>query len=224
MWTAVSRMSVDRSRPRSVSRRERATGSQSQEGCGDSSSFQRLRSPSRVRRVCRMGDMRRMRHADARRRADAIPVETLFKKPQYGGALLLERPVPGGLAQIKDRQAVAVMDLDAHSVDVTPTAERRDRIVCRTNDRMIVTSRLASGTGEPPTGFAVWAADRDGSNARRLTEPTIDAFTFGCCTRSRVRTISSWSKLFRSRYSLDLVRVNTRSGHREMLTFDCRAM
>lgn len=148
-------------------------------------------------------------------RAEPIAVETLFKKPQYGGVVLS----PSGrylavLVQVEDRQAVAVMDLETKTLKVVPTAEG-DAVdfVWQNDQRMIVTvGDLHRATGEPPTASAIVAVDRDGSYPRRL---------FGRLVRVLPATDDILVEGYgRTRYSLDLFRVNTRSGHREMLSFE----
>jgi dipeptidyl aminopeptidase/acylaminoacyl peptidase len=147
--------------------------------------------------------------------AAPIAVETLFKKPQYGGAVLS----PSGrylavLLGVKDRQGVAVMDLDEKGINVMPTAEG-DAIsfVWQNDKRMIVNvGDLHRATGEAPTASAIWAVDRDGGNATRLWGQLVRVIPG---TDDILVAASS-----RSRYSLDLFRVNSRSGRREMLTFE----
>jgi hypothetical protein len=148
-------------------------------------------------------------------RADPIPVETLFKKSQYGRAVLS----PSGrylaiLIPIKDRQGIAIMDLNANVAKAMPAAEGDVVDVLWQNDERLLAyigdrQRL---TGEVPIPRAIWAMDRDGSNARRVGGAV-------------VHLVPDSDDLFiegyeRSHVSLDLYRYNTRSGHREMLSFE----
>lgn len=149
--------------------------------------------------------------------ADVIPVETLFRKPQYGGATLS----PSGrylavLAMVKNRRAVAVLDLDANTIKTMTVAYGNGdalSVVWLTDDRMIVRiGDIDRASGERPNIIGEWAVNRDGSDDRRVPGSFFRTFPGSndvLLTETR-----------RSEYSLDLYKWGTYAGYGEMTTFD----
>ena len=148
-------------------------------------------------------------------RADAIPVETLFKKPKYGGAALsTSGRYLAVLTPIKERLGVGVIDLDTNELSAIPVTEGDAIRLVWLNDRrmIVVIGDRQRGTGEKPVASGMWAVDRDGKDPVRL---------YGSLVRGIPDTddvlMVAWSE---SRYAPDIVRLNTRSARRETLVFD----
>jgi len=156
--------------------------------------------------------------------AAPMPVEKFFQKVQYGGATIS----PSGryvavLTPWKDRRNVAVLDLESRKVNLASSLENADAISVTwlNDDRMVVSfGDLQRGTGEPPRQFGVVAIDRDGSNVRQLP-----ASFSRPRTMSMLRPIAGTDDILvtardRSATSIDVYRLNTRTGAKELLTFD----
>lgn len=162
----------------------------------------------------------------------SLSVEDLFRHSKFSGATLS----PSGqflaaLAPIQGRMNLVVVDLKgANSVAVT-AFKNSDVVNPRwVNDRRLVysTMDLQAGLGEQ-RGGGLYAIDRDGQAPREITPSIQNLVTRG------VRTLRYTSMLSRvggesddifavsnerSQKYTDVYRVNTRTGKRELLTFD----
>ncbi len=154
--------------------------------------------------------------------ADPLAVDLFFKRSQFGQVQLS----PGGryLAMVapigSERQNVMVIDLEKRTAMPVSGFEEGDalRVLWQNEDRMIVfVGDLQRGSGEPPREGGVIAIDRDGSNPRFLSR------RFG--GMSIVRVIPGTNEILiathrRSRRSLDLLRVDTKTGSEALITFE----
>lgn len=156
--------------------------------------------------------------------AAPIPVETLFRKPQYGGAVLS----PSGrylavLTPINDRRNLAVIDLETRQPQATTSLKESDAlsVFWLNDDRMVLTyGEIERASGEAPRTSGVVAIDRDGRNDRDLRRG------FGRPNGVVVlRGIPGTDDVFvtardRDAEQRDLYRLNTRTGERKLLSFD----
>lgn len=166
--------------------------------------------------------------------AAPLPVETFFKKPQYGDPVLS----PSGrylavTTPVNGRRNVGVLDLeDRKVVPITSfTAADVIGITWLTDDRMIVRSGdLQRGTGEPPRYLGDFAVDRDASRPMAISKHFIQkpgtetGFQRPIVVRF-VREIPDTNDILvesndRSRDSLDLYRFDTITGQKKLLSFD----
>lgn len=156
--------------------------------------------------------------------AAPLPVEKFYQKAQYGGAAIS----PSGryvavLTPWRDRRNVAILDLETRKPNLASTLENADAIsvIWLNDNRLIVTfGDLQRGTGEPPRQSGVVAVDRDGSNVRQLPSSFSRPRTMGI-----LRGISGTDDVLvtsrdRSATSVDVYRLNTRTGTKELLTHE----
>lgn len=154
--------------------------------------------------------------------AQPIPLETLFRKPQYGSALLS----PNGrylavLTSVNDRLNLAVVDVDERKSHAA-TALRDADVVSFfwvNDDRLVVRlGEIDRASGEPPRVSSIVAVDRDGGNARDLRRGFMRGNTV-----SVLRAIPGTDQVYvtaaeRVAKHADLYRVDTRTGNRELLS------
>ena len=157
-------------------------------------------------------------------RAAPLAVETVFKKPQYGGALIS----PSGryvavLTPTNDHRNVAVIDLETRKAETATSLRESDAlsVLWLTDERLVVTF----GDIEVPSGVAprvggIVAIDRDGGNSRDIPRG------FGRpWTMNLIRGIAGTDDVFvtardRDIEQADLYRVNTRTGQKQLLSYD----
>lgn len=156
--------------------------------------------------------------------AGPLPVEAFFQKEKYGGAVIS----PSGryiavLTQWKDRRNVGIIDLESRKSSFASALEEADVLGVRwLNDtRLYVTyGDLQAGSGEPPRETGIVAFDRDGTNLRHLARGSKRPYS-----TTFLRAIAGTDDVLvssrdRSPQHLDVHRVNTRTGERELLSFD----
>lgn len=150
-------------------------------------------------------------------------VEQFFQREKYGAV----RISPSGrylavLTPWKDRRNVAVVDLEAKTTALASALEDSDAISVTwlTDQRMIVAyGDLRTGTGEAPRQSGVVALDRDGSAVRHLQN------SFSRRRLILEETVPGSEEIYvsapeRSASSLDLYKLNTRTGSKELVSFD----
>ncbi|HKW79758.1 MAG TPA: S9 family peptidase [Casimicrobiaceae bacterium] len=166
--------------------------------------------------------------------AAPLPVETFFKRPQYGTPELS----PSGrylavTTPVNGRLNVSVIDLDNKKAVAITSFTTADvfAITWLTDDRMVITAGdLQRGTGEPPRYFGIFAVNRDASQpmaiSKRFAQRPGTEIGFERIPRVRfVREIPGINDVLlasndRSEDSLDLYRYDTLTGQKKLLSFD----
>jgi dipeptidyl aminopeptidase/acylaminoacyl peptidase len=168
--------------------------------------------------------------------AEAPPVDTFFRKAQYGGAVLS----PSGrylaaVSAIGGRRGLAIVDLERRTASGVACAAQGDvlRVVWQTDDRLvIVVGDLRRGTGEPPRAASIVAINRDGTNARALSGGGWRAIAGKSeagferpWAVGLLRTIPGTTEVLltareRTIDSLDLYRYDTARGAKTLVTFE----
>jgi dipeptidyl aminopeptidase/acylaminoacyl peptidase len=168
-------------------------------------------------------------------RADAAPppVEDFFRKPEYGNAVLS----PSGrflavATRMGEHRGVGIIDLETREVAQTIGAGDGDvlGIVWQTEERLIAfLGDLQRVAGEPPRESSVVALNRDGSEIRLLARYSGRNVTRSSFERpwtvNIVRVVPGTNDVLvtasdRSQRSLDLYRLDTKTGAKTLLTFD----
>jgi dipeptidyl aminopeptidase/acylaminoacyl peptidase len=166
--------------------------------------------------------------------AAPLPVETFFKKAQYGIPVLS----PSGrflavTTPLNGRRNVGVLDLDDRKVTPITSFTAADviDITWQNEDRMVVTAGdLRRGTGEPPQYLGLFAVNRDASHPMAISKHferasgAEVAFARGVGV-GFVREIPGTDDIlvasyYRTRESLDLYRFDTLTGEKKLLSFD----
>ena len=166
--------------------------------------------------------------------AAPLPVETFFKRPQYGTPVLS----PSGrylavTTPVNGRLNAAVIDLDDRkAVPITSfTTADVFSITWLNDDRMIVTAGdLQRGTGEPPKYAGTFAVNRDASQPMAITKrlfqkPGTEIGYERGLQVEFLREIPDSNEVLlevndRSEDSLDLYRYDTITGQKKLLSFD----
>jgi dipeptidyl aminopeptidase/acylaminoacyl peptidase len=150
--------------------------------------------------------------------ADPIPVETLFRKPQYFDARLS----PSGrylaaVVNVGGRMDVAVLDLDTMAKPSVLRAGDGDAVgvVWQSDERLIVRAGDLDRAGsDAPVVSGRWAVDRNGDYPKLVDGEIVRVF------KGTNDVIFANRSHARSERSVDLYRLNTFDGHRELLSFD----
>jgi dipeptidyl aminopeptidase/acylaminoacyl peptidase len=167
--------------------------------------------------------------------ADPLPVETLFRKPQYFDARLS----PSGrylaaVVNVGGRMDVAVLDLDTMAKPSVLRAGDGDAVgvIWQSDERLIVRAGDLNRAGsDRPVVSGMWAVDRNGDYARpvggSLTRSgagsAVEAPVAGEIVRVFKGTddiLMATSGYSRSGRSVDLYRLDTRKDRHELLSFD----
>jgi dipeptidyl aminopeptidase/acylaminoacyl peptidase len=149
--------------------------------------------------------------------ADPIPVETLFRKPQYFDARLS----PSGrylavIFNVSGRMDVAIIDLDTMKSSVLRAGDGDAvAVVWQSDDRLIVSAGDLNRAGsDPPIVSGRWAVDRNGDYPKLVSGQIVRVF------KGSNDVILASRSHARSERSVDLYRFNTFDGHHELLSFD----
>jgi len=154
--------------------------------------------------------------------ADPLAVDLFFKRSQFGQVQLS----PGGryLAMVapigSERQNVMVIDLEKRTAMPVSAFVEGDaiRVLWQNDDRMIVfVGDLQRGSGEPPRERGAIAIDRDGGNPRFLSRRYGEMSVVGVIPDTDEILIATHR---RSGRSLDLFRVDTRTGIEALITLE----
>ncbi|MFC4161059.1 S9 family peptidase [Chitinimonas lacunae] len=168
--------------------------------------------------------------------APAVSIEALFKKAAYGSAVLS----PNGkklavLVPRNDRLALSVIDLDkkqgklvAYNVDwdvVNPFWVNNDRLVFSISDRKVVMAENAGG--------GLYAVNADGTQFRELAQTAKQQFASGARVYRHMGLIGGTDFVsddilvsYNERDGdpdmpgADVYRLNTKTGRKNILTFD----
>lgn len=163
--------------------------------------------------------------------AQEIPVETFFKKAEYGSIQLSPNgKLLGAVVPVKGRFNLAIMDMDKRSLtrltglDETDVAGYfwigNERLVFSTADQQGFESRGDGG---------LYAINVDGSNPRELSKPFRSGVAEGRyivrTTQPLGRVRGSPDEIYvasneRSADTIDIFRVNTLTGKKTNITFD----
>jgi len=162
--------------------------------------------------------------------AAPLPVETFFRKADYGGAALS----PSGryvalIAPGEGHHGLVVMDLDTREATRMKSPGEGDVIgvTWQTDQRMLVRlGELQTVAGEPPRVAGLVAVNRDGSDSRLVAGFVIRGTSFqrpGSVRLLRVMEGTNDALLTardRNVRSLDVYRYDTVSGTKELLSVD----
>ena len=163
--------------------------------------------------------------------AEEIPVETLFRKPEFGNVVLSPSTrLLAAIAPYKGRNNIVVLDLDKKSLKRVTAAADTDvsRYFWLGNERLVFVTGDQQGFEFRGDG-GVYAVDVDGSNARELNKPSRAKSGEGQRVFRSYEPIGpvrgSKEDIFvssneRSSESKDVYRVNTRTGRKTLITFD----
>ena len=166
--------------------------------------------------------------ADEPPQGKPIPVEVLFKRPAYAGAVLS----PNGrylavLGPVKGRRNLSVVDLESRAAKVLTSYETRDveAIFWASNDRLLYTTGDQQGLEFRGDG-GLFAIDRDAKNPRTLVEPlyTSNSFRFVYRVTSVLGRLKGNSDEVlvsandRSEDSQDVYRMNVMTGRKSLLS------
>ena len=183
-----------------------------------------------TRRALRLAAVAWLAAAVADIAAAPLPVETFFKKPQYGSAVLS----PSGqylavVTPINGRHNAGVIDLKTLKFEPISSLENGDvyQMFWQNDDRIVlVITDFARGTGEPPQTFGMVAVNRDGTAPRRFGFPLKARWMSGVLYRVElVGVILGTNDVLlgtheRTEHSQDLYRFNTLTGNKTLLSFD----
>ena len=163
--------------------------------------------------------------------AQEIPVETLFKKPEFSSiALSPNTKLLAAIAPYKGRNNLVVLDLEKKTLSRVTAATDTDidTFFWLGNGRLIFSTGDQQGFEFRGNG-GVYAIDADGSNARELNKSSREKLSEG----QRVLRVylplgpvrGSADEIYvnsneRSSDSNDIYRVNTRTGRKTLITFD----
>ena len=163
--------------------------------------------------------------------AQEIPVETLFKKPEFSSiALSPNTKLMAAIAPYKGRNNLVVLDLDKKVLNRVTAATDTDiqQFFWLGNGRLVFSTGDQQGFEFRGNG-GVYAIDVDGSNARELNKSSREKQGEG---QRILRVYSplgpvrgSSEEIYvnsneRSDDSNDIYRVNTRTGRKTLITFD----
>ena len=163
--------------------------------------------------------------------AQEIPVDTLFKKPEFSSiALSPNTKLLAAIAPYKGRNNLVVLDLDKKSLKRVTGATDTDieRFFWLGDGRLIFTTGDQQGFEFRGNG-GVYAIDADGGNARELNKPSRTKANEGQFILRLYTPIGpvrgSSDDIYinsneRSSDSNDIYRVNTRTGRKTLITFD----
>jgi dipeptidyl aminopeptidase/acylaminoacyl peptidase len=168
--------------------------------------------------------------------AKAMTVEEFYRLPQYAGVKLSPNgQLLAAVVPFKGRRNLAVVDLTARSVHVVTSMDDRDvRQFWWVNNTRLAFDviDLQRASGEQIIGTGLYAVDRDGRNGRELSPPSpltntslslvfrFSAFLRSVGEEEGVETddIIVVSNERNMRY-LDAYRMDTRTGRKNLLTF-----
>ncbi len=163
--------------------------------------------------------------------AQEIPVETLFKKPEFGNiALSPNTKLLAAIAPFKGRYNLVVLDLEKRALSRVTAATDTDieRFFWLGDGRLVFSTGDQQGFEFRGNG-GVYAIDVDGSNPRELNKPSrakadegqriLRIFTpLGPVRGSKDEILVRSNE--RDSESTDVYRVNTRTGRKTLVTFD----
>jgi len=167
--------------------------------------------------------------------ADPLPVETLFRKPQYFGARLS----PSGrylaaIVNVAGRMDVAILDLDTMKSSVLHAGDGdMVNVIWQSDERLIVSAGDLNRAGsDRPVVSGMWAVNRNGDYAKPIGGSLV-ARQLGGTAVARpaggiiLRVFKGTDDILfetrshaRSERSTDLYRLDTRLDHSELLSFD----
>jgi dipeptidyl aminopeptidase/acylaminoacyl peptidase len=163
--------------------------------------------------------------------ADELPpVDTFFRLPQYDQMKISPDGMRiGALAPVKGRQNLVVMSLSPRAVNPVTAIEDHDVLwFVWLNDKRLLLGTGSRGTREDDRrGGAIYAVDRDGSNARLISEGGDSAVRAVIHPLVLVRTLpGDGDDFIAQEYSVDgrriaaggLYRIDSRSGRRTLLS------
>ena len=157
-----------------------------------------------------------------------IPVNVLFKKASYGGAVLSpSMRFLAALAPVNGRRNVVIVDLEKRSAFVLTSYEVRDveSLFWANEDRLLYTTGDQQGLEFRGDG-GLFAVNRDGKNPKTLVEPLVNSSSFRFVYRvttliGRIKGNAEEvmvSANDRSANSQDLYRMNVLSGRKSLVT------
>lgn len=163
--------------------------------------------------------------------AQEIPVEKMFKKPEFGSIQLSpDRKLLAALAPYKGRFNISILDLEKRTLSrlTGVTATDVDSFFWLGNDRIIFSTGDRQGFEFRGDG-GLYAVNIDGSSSRELNKPIRARLDEGQRVlrtfqpAGRVR--GSKDEIYirsneRSADTIDLFQLNTRTGRKTLLTFD----
>jgi dipeptidyl aminopeptidase/acylaminoacyl peptidase len=163
--------------------------------------------------------------------AQEIPVEKMFKKPEFGSIQLSpDRKLLAALAPYNGRFNISILDLEKRALSrlTGVTATDVDSFFWLGNDRIIFSTGDRQGFEFRGDG-GLYAVNIDGSSSRELNKPIRARLGEGQRVlrtfqpAGRVR--GSKDEIYirsneRSADTIDLFQLNTRTGRKTLLTFD----
>ncbi|MEP7300636.1 MAG: S9 family peptidase [Caldimonas sp.] len=164
-------------------------------------------------------------HAQA---VDQIPVESLFKKAAYGGAVLSpnERYL-AAITTVNARRNVVIIDLEKRAASVLTSYDARDveRVFWANDERLLYTTGDLQGVEFRGDG-GLFSVNRDGKNPKILVEPlnsnSAARFVYRVTTvLARIKGNSEEvlvSANDRSADSQDVYRMNAYSGRKTLVS------
>lgn len=159
-----------------------------------------------------------------------IPVETLFKKPEYRSLIFSpDQKFMAALMPINSRYNLVIIDLEKRNANRVTNFDKADVLAFwwASNDRLLFSTgdmlQLAANAGDG----GLFAVDKDGKNSRVLIQPAADK------QGQYVNRVTSYegrikdnkeevivSSNDRSADSSDLYKMNIYTGRKSLLSFD----
>ena len=165
--------------------------------------------------------------------APLIPVETLFKKPEYRSVTFSpDQKFMAALVAVNSRFNLVVVDLEKRNVNRVTNFDKADVLNYwwATNERLLFNTGDSQQFVRNAGNGGLYAVDRDGRNSRALVQPFGESGRGFRDTEFVARIYdkagqSSNEEVFatsndRSADSFDIYRLNINTGRKSLVTFD----